>query len=83
MIPPVANPYVPQGEPYPLSSASHPNLGSSSYVSTSVVPMSAPREGSYGVAPAPVPVAYNMGAYEYGFGYPPHAYPPFNPASSV
>ena len=35
---------------------------------------SMPAQGSY--APP-----YNMGPYEYGYGYPPQSYPPFNPSS--
>lgn len=69
MIPPSGS--FPQGELYP-SSTSHPtSQNGASYGSNS---SSMQGQGSY--APP-----YNMGPYEYGYGYPPQSYPPFNSSS--
>ena len=72
MIPPGVGGYG-AGESYP-SSAANPSVGpSSNYVSSSSM---APGAQSY-LPP------YNMGSYEYGFGYHPQNYPPFGSSSSV
>lgn len=62
--------YGQAGEPY-ASSAVNPNVGSSSNYASS---------GAGGQSYLP---AYNMGSYEYGFGYHHQNYPPFGSSSSV
>jgi len=70
MIPPGMGGYGQAGEPYPSSTA-NPNVGGSSNYASS-----GPSAQSY-LPP------YNMGSYEYGFGYHPQNYPPFGSSSSV